>query len=621
MRLLVVSSGFVAVLVALLSSLSEAKSGGRQPWLASSLRLRRASLPSPAMSRSPQTGTHQPAMGPAEGTETELIPVDSASFDEIREDGKVYVDKTSHIYEVMMKPQLTYCFLVRPRRFGKSLLCSTIANMFGGKKAEPLFKGLWIAESGVWDFKKEAAPVIHLDMSSVADIYAETFNSNLRYTLLRKASLFGIDTTGMTSLSNGRLFAALLDELHLKSGKKVVVIIDEYDKPILDLLTEPQEIEGVRKSLQTFYAILKSSEEHLRLVFITGLYKFSQTSMFSTLNNLRDLSLRMNAANIAGFTEDEIREYYPQSLEKLRIKENIESIDKLMNDLRQLYNGYVFGVDDAEVSGSVYNPFAINCVLDDLSMKTDYWGISGSNVLIYQQMTKDNTSLFDPSLYKIQHDELISSTPVNEMSVQYLMYYGGYLTAEKIVDNDVYLKIPNHTIQRKLASGFLNAFFKPADKMTPFAVHAGRIKSFLMNTNFDTIVSEANTLSDLINAFYAGVSYMQFKGEKTYHLALQFALNVMFDNVHSEELTNCGRIDLSVETDKRIFIFELKYNESSELALKQIQQKGYSRKFEMRRKPIVCIGLNFITKPNGKESKNTEYNIFSSASIKVENSN
>jgi hypothetical protein len=277
------------------------------------------------------------------------IFVTQSSFDYILLNNGVYIDKTREIYNNLLSKGYQYYFFVRPRRFGKSLLCSTLSNLFGGKSKEVLYKDLWIGKSGVWDFEKEEHPVIHLDMSEVAGANSNVvkFESKVKTILGDFAKSAGVELN-CTSESPIELFLrALILGLKEKYKKPVVIIIDEYDKPVLDLIDEPKEMEAVRKSLQSFYSILKAQTSNLRLVFITGLYKFTEMSMFSTLNNLQDISLDLSAGTLVGYTESEIKEYFRDHIQAFKAELNITDDDILMNELRERYNGYRFGLDTA----------------------------------------------------------------------------------------------------------------------------------------------------------------------------------------------------------------------------------------------------------------------------------
>ena len=334
------------------------------------------------------SGNHQDAT-PLSALNNETIGTSASSFDNIRTNNGLYVDKTQHIYDNILKLRIEkYFFLVRPRRFGKSLLCSTLANLFLGKAKEELFKGLWIHDSKVWDFEKEEHPVLHLDMSNAAgpEFNVDSFEIAVKEMLNDALDNHDISLPP-TNFPIKTAFSYVINNLKRKYKKPVVVIIDEYDKPVLDLIDSPEQMEAVRESLQSFYAILKPQESNLRLVFITGLYKFTEMSMFSTLNNLLDISLHVDAGSLVGYTEGELRAYFGNHISALKTKSKYQDDEDVMNELREKYNGYRFGVNTAngKVSELIYNPFAINHVLNYLRF-SDQWSLSGSASLLADKL-------------------------------------------------------------------------------------------------------------------------------------------------------------------------------------------------------------------------------------------
>jgi len=394
------------------------------------------------------------------------IFVTKSSFDYILLNNGVYIDKTKEIYNNLLSKGYQYYFFVRPRRFGKSLLCSTLSNLFGGKSKEVLYKDLWIGKSGVWDFEKEEHPVIHLDMSKVSGVDSNVviFERGVKKMLVKVARSAGVKLNCDNKDSIKEFLQALIWSLEEKCKKPVVVIIDEYDKPILDLINEPKEMEEVRKSLQSFYAVLKSEESNLRLVFITGLYKFTEMSMFSTLNNLLDISLDLSAGTLVGYTESEIKEYFCDHIQAFKAELNITDDDILMNEIRERYNGYRFGLNTAngKISEPIYNPFAINHVFRGLQF-SDEWSLSGSASMLSKKLIEHGYSYESKLTTSVR--ELKSSCKPSSMSLTSLMYYGGYATIHKYdkESNGLYLKIPNKSINVYLATDYLQSIFSTSD--------------------------------------------------------------------------------------------------------------------------------------------------------------
>jgi hypothetical protein len=275
----------------------------------------------------------------------------------------------------------------------------------------------------VWDFEKEEHPVLHLDMSNAAgqSSNVEKFESDVKEMLKDAALVNNISFEASEMASISTFFRKLILKMKMKHNKPVVVIIDEYDKPILDLIKEPEQMEAVRKSLQSFYAVLKPQESNLRLVFITGLYRFTEMSMFSTLNNLKDISFNVKAGTLAGYTESEVRAYFSKHIAALKAKRSFQDDEDVMDRLRKLYNGYRFGVSpsNGKVSESIYNPFSLNNAFSDLELE-DTWILSGSAFMLFEKMVAQGSHY--QTLLNTTLRELKTSYSSSDMSLESLMY-------------------------------------------------------------------------------------------------------------------------------------------------------------------------------------------------------
>jgi hypothetical protein len=414
-----------------------------------------------------------------------LINTSSASFEKVIQSNKIYVDKTKHIYDVLLAKNETYHFIVRPRRFGKSLTCSTLSWMFRGEKGKKLFKGMEILKLN-WNFEEEESPVLHLDMSTVKIPFSksskiEQFNARLRDYLMRKVEFITKDLSSnpRSSLNtsdlakriesihkaydNASLFQRILSLLHEAYQKKVVVIIDEYDKPIQEHIGHDDIQMEIQEELASVYSGLKSNEEDIRLVFITGMYKFSQTSMISSLNNLFDHTFSLEAGSLFGYTESEILSYYSHQLEALKTTMGLDSVKDVIKRLKDEYNGYSFGYNSTtrKISVQVFNPYSTNLTLDTLELK-NFWGLSGSASLLVDKLYADGMSnkaglgLAVNKSLSTHASELESSTTSNDMSTTTLMYYGGYSTIKSIdEDSNLILVIPNASTRMTLYNGTL----------------------------------------------------------------------------------------------------------------------------------------------------------------------
>ena len=540
------------------------------------------------------------------------IITSASSFDYIRSKNGLYVDKTQHIYDNLLKEKRKYFFLVRPRRFGKSLLCSTLANLFLGKANEELFKGLWIHDSKVWDFEKEEHPVLHLDMSKVAGV-----NSNVNsFEIKAKEMLNNILLVHDINLPPVNFpietaFSYVINKLKLKHKKPVVVIIDEYDKPILDLIDSPEHMEAVRKSLQTFYSILKSEESNIRLVFMTGLYKFTEMSMFSTLNNLRDISFDINAGSLVGYTESEIRIYFCHHIKALKAECNIQDDEDVTKRLREKYNGYRFGLntDNGKVSEPIYNPFAINHVFRGLRF-SDKWTVSGSASMLSAKLVAAGDHY--TSLLRIRFDKLETSHKPSDMTLPSLMYYAGYATIDSYDKSSkvVILKVPNSSVEKHLADNYLASVFSKTGptsfdaiiqdifeslNLTPIAVMESKIKE--IEGKFDTLLSH--------------YSYDALRDEARFQIIMDTIFKTRFTRVESELRTLDGRADAAVFSDSRVFVIEYKYNKSSAEALRQIHQKKYYNAATIlgSKRTILLLGINLKIDNDRNKSVEISYEL------------
>ena len=524
------------------------------------------------------------------------IFVSKSRFDYIQLNDGMYVDKTKEIHDNLLSKGNGYYFLVRPRRFGKSLLCSTLSNLFVGKQKEVLFQDLWIGRSGVWDFEKEEHPVIHLDMSNVAGENSNIikFERKVKFMLeniARSASVeLNCDKQDPIELN----LQALIGSLEEKFKKPVVIIIDEYDKPILDLINKPKEMEEVRESLQSFYAVLKSQEVNLRLVFITGLYKFTQTSMFSTLNNLRDLSLSLPAGTLVGYTENEIKENFRDHIELLTAKLKMTETD-LMNKLREQYNGYRFGVDtgDGNISEPIYNPFAINYIFEELQF-TDKWILSGSASMLAKKLSSSGDRYED--YLTTSMSELEEACKPDEMTLTSLMYYGGYSTIDKVgvLENQILLKIPNRSIYKYLAKDYLKAKFSVSD-IKPFVTLSDSIYDIMTQTPINEMMSKTEQeMSKLLDNVLNKYTYLTITSEGEFRNIVDSVLKINFDEkqIHHEVLTLIGRIDTIITLRSRIFIIEYKYIKDSSEALEQIHDREYYGRYLDAKVPVILLGIS-----------------------------
>ena len=498
-----------------------------------------------------------------------LYPIGIQSFEKIRTGGFVYVDKTALIYRLAASGQ--YYFLSRPRRFGKSLLVSTMEAYFSGRKE--LFEGLAM-ESLEKDWTEY--PVLHLDLtgSSYTDI------SHLKMSLdqhLRKwESLY--DVAPMSEDLSSR-FKDIIDAAYLKTGHKVVILIDEYEKPIIDNIDNPELMEQFRRELQGFYSVIKGKDNAIRFAFLTGVTKLGKMSIFSGLNNLNDISMDARYADICGISEQELKSTFGESVEELA-RANELSVDDCYKKLAQMYDGYHF----TENSVGIYNPFSLLNTFNSGKFRM-YWFETGTPTFLVRYLKQgnynlDNISRNDVSLETLTGSNYVSPAPIT------LMYQAGYLTI-KGFNPDFFtynLDYPNEEVKRGFMHS-LSQLFAPA-----------LIDGELSVYQFVRDVRGGNTeaFMNRLTAFFAGNSYeIQGDLELYFQNVMSIMLKMMGLYVKTEYQTSNGRIDIVFDTDKYVYIIELKRDQSPEIALRQIEEKGYDKPFMASGKRIIKLGINF----------------------------
>ena len=504
--------------------------------------------------------------------ENMLYPIGIQSFSDIRERGFVYVDKTAAIYKMASSGK--FYFLSRPRRFGKSLLVSTMEAYFKGKKE--LFKGLAI-ESLEKDWAEY--PILHLDFGGKAYNSSDVLLKSLDDALYKWEKEYGsINRSDVPGIR----FGNVIEAAYRKTGSKAVVLVDEYDKPIMDNLTRPELRELFRETLEGFYGALKTKDDFVRFGFLTGVTKIGKMSVFSGLNNLNDISMDDCYADICGISEMELREYFDESVHGLALKYGIAK-DECYERLARMYDGYHF----CENSIGVYNPFSLLNTFNKIKFG-EYWFETGTPSFLVQYLKYGHYLLEDIPTTRISADSLSGSCYDTPEPVT-LMYQSGYLTIKDY--NEQYgeynLDYPNEEVK----SGFLKSlsqYFAPALS-----------KGSLSATAFvdDIKKGDVEGFMNRFTAFLSGNSY-QIQGDL--ELYFQNTMAIMFKMmglyVNTEYQTSNGRIDIVIDTAKYVYIIELKRDQSPDAALRQIEEKGYDKPFLASGKTIVKLGINFSSK-------------------------
>lgn len=503
-------------------------------------------------------------------------PVGIQSFPEIIKGGYLYVDKTAYI---KLLGEGKYYFLSRPRRFGKSLLISTLEAYYQGKRE--LFKGLAIDSlTDDWD----PHPVLHLDLNSGSyqnlDGLQEILDSHLRdWELKYEVGDSDIQAAKSPSIR----FRNIIKRAYEKTGKKVVILIDEYDKPLLNSVGDEELSDNFRTLLKTLYSNLKSMDSYIELALLTGVARFSKVSIFSDLNNLRDISFEEKFAGICGITSDELDSYFADGISRLAHKEG-KSYDDTRELLRANYDGYHF----ADVSPDIYNPFSLVSVFAKMRLGP-YWFEYGTPSHLIRLIIKEQWLLRDLAPVEIEAS-ILESAGIQSADPIPALYQTGYLTIKDFdrVFRTYTLDYPNLEVGQGFISFLIPYYVKPSGQPGAFS-----IKRFI-----DALTAgDVKTFMTLLESMIAGVPYSE-KGSTEAHFqnAAYILFTLMGQYVKVEDRTSNGRIDLTVETPEYVFVFEFKVDASPEEAMKQINEKKYWLKYLHSGKQIILIGADFNTK-------------------------
>ena len=509
-------------------------------------------------------------------------PVGIQTFSEIRKGNYVYIDKTDLVWEMT---RLKYVFLSRPRRFGKSLLSSTLHSYFDGRK--DLFEGLKImALEKDW----EQYPVIHLDVSEAKGL--PSVSELQRVLNLLMEPLTAVYGKNENEITPGDILRGLIRRAYEKTGKQVAIIIDEYDAPLLDVLHDEEQLPAYRQAMQEFYKTLKASEPMIRFCFITGITKFSQLSIFSTINNLKNVTMLPQFSAICGITEQELVTDMAEDIR--RMAEAYEcSPEEMHAKLKQQYDGYRFSKKEDEI----YNPFSLMNAFGD-KMLNSYWFASGTPTFLIRQMQH-----FRTDITTMEHIEAVASAfdrPTEAMeSALPLLYQSGYLTIKDYDrETDSYiLAIPN----KEVRVGFIEGLMPTYIGLDGSSVQVGFAMKFwraLKRNNLDLAMQE-------MKAFLAGVPYVEgfqkkLEAAKNYEGFYEYTFWLIFNmlNVYARTQVKCagGRIDFVVKMPDTTYVFELKVGGTAQEALDQINSNGYALPYHTDGKKVVKVGVQFDRK-------------------------
>lgn len=502
----------------------------------------------------------------------------------------MYVDKTKQMLKLLSFGE--YLFLSRPRRFGKSMLVNTLEALYQGKKH--LFEGLYAYDK--WEWKEY--PVIRLDFSGM--IYSSTktaFEENISFRLKNIARIYKIR---ITNTHYKGVLQEILSKLHQKIGQKVVVLVDEYDKPVTDFIDDPIKAEENRKVLKEFYTSLKAEHNFLEKVFITGVSKLAKVSVFSGMNNVDDLSLMPELNNVVGLTQEDVESYFADYLGALKEKFNFSSHEAMMDAIKHWYNGYSWdGIN------KIYNPYSIVHLCNRLEFK-NYWYKSGTptllvDLIIQRARMEDKALKKEPTVYegvKVT-EEIFDAAELDHLSVEGLLFQTGYLTITETSYEDLTLyytlDYPNHEVRWSFAAHIIQKYAE----MPRHQIQTGALMMHRALRKFDKAM-----FLKLLRSYFAVIPYQlrESANEAYFHSLFQMVFTLIGIEMLSERSTIDGRIDGVIEFDDKLYIVEFKFSRKGTVenlvkrALKQIKDKGYVDSYTSKNKKIYFLGVGFLEK-------------------------
>lgn len=503
------------------------------------------------------------------------LPIGIQTFAKIRENNHYYVDKTDQIIDLIDSG--THYFLSRPRRFGKSLMLDTIAELFEGNQA--LFQGLYAEQH--WDWRK-TAPVIRFSFGGGQVRDRQDLDVHIRFQLQQNQQRLTIECDLDVKDHISSCFADLIQKAHQQTGKKVVILIDEYDKPILDNITKPDLAREMREGLRNFYSVIKDNDAHIQFAMLTGVSKFSKVSLFSGLNHLRDITVSSEYSAICGYTDEDVDRVFAPEL---------AGLDR--DEIRRWYNGYNW------TGTSVYNPFDLLLLFKEREFR-NYWFETGTPTFLVDLLSQRHSFMPDFSQY-LTSEALLSSFDVDDIATEALMFQAGYLTIRAVqrmgVQQRYIMGYPNREVESSLNEVMLRRYTNTAS----VAVQQGsRLYELLMINDF-------KGLEQLFTAFYASIPndwyrnnpIAQFEG---YYASVFYSYFASIGlDIRLEDVTNRGRIDMTVLFNNHIYIIEFKVVETEPegKAMVQLKARNYAEKYQAHQQPIHLMGVEFSKEAKG----------------------
>ncbi|WP_148372125.1 ATP-binding protein [Bacteroides bouchesdurhonensis] len=519
---------------------------------------------------------------------SKIYPIGVQNFESLRKDGYFYIDKTALVYQLVKTGR--YYFLSRPRRFGKSLLISTLEAYFQGNRE--LFKGLAIEK-----LEKEwiKYPILHIDLNTEKYDTPESLENKLNGVLTQWEKIYGAEPS---EKSLAMRFEGIIGRAYQLTGQRVAILVDEYDKPMLQAIGDDSLQEAFRSTLKAFYGALKSKDGCIKFAILTGVTKFGKVSVFSDLNNLKDISMDERFIDICGITEKEIHENLEEVLHELATKRRM-NFEEVCQELRERYDGYHF----VEDSIGIYNPFSLLNTFDKMKFG-NYWFETGTPTYLVKLLKRDHYDLHRMAHEETDADVLnsIDSTSQNPIPV---IYQSGYLTIKGYDRRfGIYrLGFPNKEVEEGFVN-YLLPFYANVDEVeSPSQIR--RFVSEVESGDYDAFFSR-------LQSFFANTPYELVRDlELHYQNVLFIVFKLIGFYVKAEYHTSEGRVDLILQTDKFIYIMEFKLDGTAEEALQQINEKHYALPFENDGRKIFKIGVNFSAKMRNIEKWIVEESIIS----------
>lgn len=532
---------------------------------------------------------------------------DSSDFSKIIKGGYVYVDKTAILHDLISNGKGSRYFISRPRRFGKSLMISTLEAIFQGRRE--LFEGLAIAQKG-YDWKKY--PVIHLDMSAVLADNIEEMKKNIVNMIRLKAYEAGVEM-GLDNDTPSSSFNTFINEMARKHGSQLVVLVDEYDAPVNRLIEQDADSTLVSSVLHDFYGQLKVNDSHIRFLMMTGVSKFAKISVFSGLNNLNDLTLEPECADLLGYTIEEVRDCFSEHIQDMA-KVVGEKPEATLQELIAWYDGYRFSPYSLV---KVTNPVSLGSALTRKRFEP-FWDETGRSTLIYKHLK--NRQIVPAQLNHVEGDKSdLNFCDISDTQSPALLFQTGYLTIEDKLSEDRFrFCIPNKEVEIALNSGMLSYIYGGAKS---------RVLSTL-NDACDRLSRDPSQVSVILNetlcsAFDAIPYDWRIEDEPEARRMFLFYCSLMGATILGEVHSSKGRADAVLEFDKAVFVFEFKYNHTAEIALEQAEQKMYAGPFMNGNRAIYLVGVNYnpekrnIDKPLCKELKRDAKGIWIASNLDI----